>query len=279
MNSARSHIYPVVALRKQDGKTIANQPRGMFNQAMLRTTINILVLAALWCQPAWAQNVPSALERAVDLELILMADGSGSVDDEEFILQRHGHAKALRDPDIFRAIKSGILGRIALSYVEWSGPDLKVPIVNWTVIRTKADLDNFAGLLETHPRELYGGGTAVGDAIVHGADSILKNVFDGTRRVIDISGDGPDRNGMDAVDGRDYAVAKRITINGLPILAFEGDGLAEFFRDNVIGGRGAFFIAANGFKDFYRAVRRKLILEIAGKMPRSSTQTAKAPNN
>ena len=81
---------------------------------------------------------------------------------------------------------------------------------------------------------------------------------------------------MDAVDGRDYAVAKRITVNGLPILAFEGDGLAEFFRDNVIGGRGAFYIAASGFKDFFRAVRRKLILEIAGTTPGGPHQTAKS---
>jgi len=261
---------------------MANQLGAMFNPVMFRTIFIVLSLVLAWHHTALAQRAPTALERAVDLELILMADGSGSVDDEEFILQRHGYAKALRDPDIFRAIKGGILGRIALSYVEWSGPDLKVPIVNWTVIRTKADIQNFAKMLETHSKELYDGGIAVGDAIVYGVESILKNVFDGSRRVIDISGDGPDRNGMDAVDGRDYAVAKRITVNGLPILAFEGDGLAEFFRDNVIGGRGAFYITASGFyitasgfKDFYRAVRRKLILEIAGKTPDTLHQTAK----
>ena len=204
-----------------------------------------------------------------------MADGSGSVDDEEFILQRHGYAKALRDPGIIRAIKGGFLGRIALSYVEWSGPDLKVPIVNWTVIRNSADIEAFAKTLETHPRELYGGGTAVGDAIVYGAESILGNVYDGTRRVIDLSGDGPDRNGMAGMDGRDYAIAKRITVNGLPILAFEGDGLEAFYRDNVIGGPGAFYVAARGFKDFFNAVRRKLILEIAGKTPDNANQIAK----
>ena len=217
-----------------------------------------MAAALLWQNEAASQSLPSARDRAVDLELILMADGSGSVDDEEFILQRHGYAKALRDPEIMRAIRNGFLGRIALSYVEWSGPELKVPIVDWTVIATRADIEAFAKQLEEHPRELYGGGTAVGDAIVYGADSILGNIYDGTRRVIDISGDGPDRNGMDAVDGRAYAIAKNITVNGLPILAFEGDGLAEFFRDNVIGGRGAFYIAASGFKDFFRAVRRKL---------------------
>lgn len=244
---------------------------------MIRGILFIFSVALFWHQTAVAQS-PTARDRAVDLELILMADGSGSVDDEEFILQRHGYAKALRDPAIIQAIKGGILGRIALSYVEWSGPDLKIPIVDWTVIRNEADIAAFAKVLEGHPRELYGGGTAVGDAIVYGADSILGNTYDGTRRVIDISGDGPDRNGMDAADGRAYAMAKRITVNGLPILAFEGDGLAEFFRDNVIGGPGAFYIAASGFKDFFRAIRRKLILEIAGKTPAGFRQTAQNPS-
>jgi hypothetical protein len=246
----------------------------MCNQPTLRKIVFIFTFVIVWPQTALAQNAPTALQRAVDLELILMADGSGSVDDEEFILQRFGYAKALRDPAIIRAIKGGILGRIALSYVEWSGPELKVPIINWSVIRNKAEIDAFAKTLEDHPRELFTGGTAVGDAIVYGAKSILGNVYDGTRRVIDLSGDGPDRNGMDAVDGRNYAVAKRITVNGLPILAFKGDGLAEFFRDNVIGGPGAFYVAASGFKDFFSAVRRKLILEIAGRTPAGPHQTA-----
>jgi hypothetical protein len=239
---------------------------------MVQRLLFVLLFVVLWHQPSLAQKAPLA---AVDLELILMADGSGSVDDEEFILQRRGTAKALRDPAIIKAIKGGILGRIALSYVEWSGPELKVPIVDWTIIRTGPDIAAFAKTLEDHPRELYGGGTAVGDAIVYGAESILRNKIDGTRRVIDISGDGPDRNGMNAIDGRDYAVSKRITVNGLPILAFEGDYLAEFFKTNVIGGPGAFYIAAQGFKDFYTAIRRKLILEIAGKKPADSNQTAR----
>ena len=80
---------------------------------------------------------------------------------------------------------------------------------------------------------------------------------------------------MDAADGRDYAVSKRITVNGLPILAWEGDYLAEFFKTDVIGGPGSFYIAANGFEDFYTAIRRKLILEIAGKMPTDNTRTAR----
>lgn len=238
---------------------------------MVQRIFFAFLLAAFWQHSALAQKAPPS---AVDLELILMADGSGSVDDEEFILQRRGTAKALRDPAIIKAIKSGILGRIALSYVEWSGPELKVPIVDWTIIQNEVHIAAFAKKLEEHPRELYGGGTAVGDAIVYGAESILRNKIDGTRRVIDISGDGPDRNGMDAAEGRDYAVSRRITVNGLPILAFEGDYLAEFFKTDVIGGPGAFYIAAQGFKDFHTAIRRKLILEIAGRTPTDPNKRA-----
>ncbi len=205
----------------------------------------------------------AAARERVDLELILMADGSGSVDDEEFLLQRIGYARALRHPTILRAVTGGRLGRIALTYVEWSGPELHVPIVPWTVIRTKEDLEAFAGKLESHPRELYGGGTALGDAIVYGMKSLQSNAYQGTRSVIDISGDGPDRDGLDAKAGRDQAVAAGFTVNGLPILT-GWPGLERFFFDNVIGGPGAFVEAARGFRDVYYAIRRKLIREIAG---------------
>ena len=223
---------------------------------------------------------PATAREAVDLELILMADGSGSIDDEEFVLQRRGYARALRSPQIIKAIRRGVLGRIALSYVEWSGPSLHVPIVPWTVIRTKADIAAFAKILEEHPRELDGGGTAVGDAILYGARSIKENAFDGTRRVIDLSGDGPDKNGQPAVIGRDHAVAQGITVNGLPIIEWY-PRLDIFFRDNVIGGRGAFLVQAQTFKDVYDAIRRKLILEIAGgtpsEMPRSAENIPTRP--
>lgn len=205
---------------------------------------------------------PVKAQGKVDLELILMADGSGSVDDEEFTLQRIGYARALRDPRVIDAIRSGPLGRIALSYVEWSGPELHVPIVPWTMIRTKQDIASVAGILESHPRELYGGGTAIGDAILYGVQALKGNAFDGRRRVIDISGDGPDRNGLPAYLGRDKAVAEGVTVNGLPILQGYLD-LAEFFRDNVIGGPGAFSIPARRFADVETAIRIKLIREIA----------------
>jgi hypothetical protein len=208
-------------------------------------------------------STPAHAQEKVDLELILMVDGSGSVDDDEFILQRLGYAQALRNPRVLSAIRNGPLGRIALAYVEWSGPDLKVPIVPWMVVKDAASIEKVAKLLEKTPRQLYGGGTAIGDAILYGARSIQANVFDGKRRVIDLSGDGPDRNGLPAVFGRDRAVAAGITVNGLPIIG-EFGGLDVFFLDNVIGGPGAFSIPAKTFKDFNAAVLTKLIREISG---------------
>ncbi len=211
-------------------------------------------------------SVPSIAQKKipVDLELILMADGSGSVDDAEFLIQRQGYAKALRHPDIWHGISSGILRRIALSYVEWSGPNLQIPIIGWTVIEKKSDIDAFAKKLETLPRELYSGGTAIGNAILYGANSIKSNRFEGTREVVDLSGDGWDRNGLPAAQGRDQAVKMGITVNGLPILDEFRVGLDKFFVSDVIGGRGAFSVPANGFKDVFFAIRRKLILEISG---------------
>lgn len=223
---------------------------------MLRTIRLGLLLAMILAPPA-------AAGMKVDLELILMADASGSIDHEEFLLQRRGYARALRDPRVINAIRYGRHGRIALSYVEWSGPELQVPVVPWTVIRDKADIISFAERLEETPRQLFFGGTAPGNAILHGVLSLQSNSYQGRRLVIDLSGDDADKDGLPAALGRDRAVAAGITVNGLPIL--EGwPELGPFFRDNVIGGPGAFFIPALGFRDFEIAIRKKLIREIAG---------------
>ena len=218
---------------------------------------------------------PALAQEKVDLELILMADGSGSIDDQEFLLQRRGYARALHHPRVIGAIRNGALGRIALTYVEWSGAFLQVHIVPWTVIRTKTDIAAFAKQLEQRPRELDGGGTAVGSAILYGAQSLRENVFDGKRRVIDLSGDGADKDGLPAIVGREQAVAQGITVNGLPILDLVRHYVEMFFMDNVIGGPGAFSIPAQGFKDFYRAILTKLIREIAD-IRSGDTQAAEA---
>lgn len=250
---------------------LARRRSGVLNGLMLRATL--LALALVLCTLSEAL----ALEK-VDLELILMADGSGSVDGEEFLLQRRGYARALRQPRVASAIRNGPLGRIALSYVEWSGSSLQVPIAPWRVIRSAADIEAFARQLESRPRALQGGGTAVGSAILFGVQSLNENAYHGTRRVIDLSGDGPDKDGVAAAIGRDRAVAQGITVNGLPILSPQRPTLDIFFQDNVIGGPGAFSIPARGFKDFYNAILNKLIREIAGRAtPPSARSLAQVP--
>ena len=199
----------------------------------------------------------------VDLELILMADASGSIDHEEFLLQRQGYAQALRDPRVADAVLSGPLGRIALSYVEWSGATLQTAIVPWIMIRDRAGLADFAKRLEEVPRQIFYGGTAPGNAILYAVASLQSNAYQGLRQVIDVSGDDQDIDGIAVTQGRDLAVAEGITVNGLPIL----DGwpeLGPFFRDNVIGGPGAFYVVADDFRDFAIAIRKKLIREIVG---------------
>jgi len=233
---------------------------------MLRWLVLLCLAVTLWAAPVRAQQ-------AVDLELILMTDVSGSIDEEEFLLQRRGYAQALRNPRVLSAIRNGPLGGIALSYVEWSGHFLKAEIVPWTLVRTAADMEKVAQILESHPREIYGGGTAVGSAILYGAESIQKNAFKGTRRVVDLSGDGPDKDGLPASVGRDQAVAQGITVNGLPITGTY-PGLDIFFLDNVIGGPGAFSIPARDFKDFQSAILTKLIREIAGVTDPDAPQAA-----
>lgn len=231
-------------------------------------------LAALALMVAVSAAPPRAqAQEKVDLELILMVDGSGSIDDDEFILQRLGYAKAFRNPRVASAIRNGRLHKISVSYVEWTGPFLQVPIIDWTVLHDKASIEAFATRLEIGPRELYTGGTAVGNAILYGAQSIKSNNFAGKRRVIDVSGDGPTNRGFPAALARDQVVAQGYTVNGLPVLG-NYPGLDVFFLDNVIGGPGAFSIPARTFKDFNSAILSKLIREIAVMEVPRGTQTA-----
>jgi len=227
----------------------------------MKKRLFIALSLALLLAPA--RPLPASAQMAVDLELILMADASGSIDFDEFQLQRQGYARALLDPRVHDAIRGGRHGRIAIAYVEWSGPHMQHAIVPWTLIQDQADLEFVARQLIESPREIFYGGTAPGNAILYGALSIKANAFLGRRRVIDVSGDDSDIDGVPATFGRDQAVAQGITVNGLPILD-DWPPLAKFFRDNIIGGPGAFSIPAKGFKDFGVAIRRKLIREIAG---------------
>jgi hypothetical protein len=220
----------------------------------LRRTLLALALS-IW-------TVVGAPAQEVDLALVLAVDSSGSVDAEEFALQRKGYAGALTHPDVLAAIRRGPIGAIAVTVVEWSGPMIRHVVVDWTRISDENGAVAVAARLLSLPRTIFGGGTAVGAAIDFGMEMLGRSPFSAIRRTIDVSGDGINNRGRPAAVARDEAVAQRVTINGLAIVEF-GNDIEGYYRDHVIGGPGAFVIRADGFADFARAVRRKLILEIA----------------
>ena len=218
-----------------------------------------------------------AAERAVDLELLLAADVSDSMDLEEATLQRQGFVQAFRHPDVIDVIKRGELGRIAVAYVEWAGEFSQSMLVDWTEIANAVDAAAFADAIEAASVQtaLW---TSISAVIDYGVRQFEDNGFRGERRIIDISGDGPNNKGRYVVHARDQAVAADIVINGLPIV---NDRLGPFgfpplpnldlyYEDCVIGGPGSFIVVADGFQDFARAIRRKMLLEIAGMVPREA---------
>lgn len=231
--------------------------------------LTVFVIGAIVAPPTSV----SARPVAVDLELVLAVDVSGSIDAEEAALQRQGYIDAIADPEVIRAIRSGILGRIAITYFEWAGDGWQIPVLDWTLIDGADAAKGFArSLADATPGS--GPWTSISQAIDYGAMLIRTNNFDGTRRIIDVSGDGPNNTGGLVVPARDAAIAQRITVNGLPIINDRLNfgrqpmpNLDLYYRNCVIGGPGAFMVVAHGFRSFAKAIRRKLILEIAGLEP------------
>ncbi len=216
---------------------------------------------------------PAAAETAVDLELVLAVDTSRSIDGYEYSLQREGYAKALTHPEVIRAITSGLVRRIAVAYVEWSGQAEQATLVDWTAIDGPASAASFAKTLMGLPRR-YSDGTGLSAAIDFAAGQFDGNGFGGARRVIDVSGDGPNNRGRPTRAARDDAVAKGVTINGLAILndrpsrpPWPEEAVDAHYRNEVIGGPGAFMIVVDDFEAFAEGIRKKLILEIAGARP------------
>ncbi|MEK9848801.1 MAG: DUF1194 domain-containing protein, partial [Rhodospirillaceae bacterium] len=210
----------------------------------------------------------------VDLQLALGSDVSFSVDREEARLQRNGYVAAFREPAVLQAIKRGRLGRIAVMYFEWGGYQDIHLAANWTVIKDKQSIEAFARRLEAVGR-LNSLLTSISSAIEFSVAQTDANNFTSRRKVIDLSGDGPNNIGNLVTVTRDVAVARGFTINGLPIIngrpTFAGfpqmKNLDLYYRDCVIGGDRAFHVVANNFEDFGRAIIRKLILEIAELTP------------
>ncbi len=223
-----------------------------------------VLLLVVIVQPATAQEIP------VDVELVLAVDVSASIDGGEVNLQRVGYVQALTDPRVIGAMLSGPLGRVAVTYVEWSVTQRVT--VGWTVISSAADAAAFAAAVNAIPIP-QGGLTSITGAIDFTAGLFDGNGIEGTRQVIDLSADGRDSRGLEeeVSDARDRALSKGITINGLVInpqqeqtevegVKYDLDG---YFREVVIGGPGAFTVVTESPADFPRAVVNKLVLEIA----------------
>ncbi len=210
----------------------------------------------------------------VDLELVLLADATGSISEDEIAFQRRGYAEAMADPAVLGAIAQGAHGRIAVAYVEWADAVSQDVVSDWMVVDGPSAAAEFGRRLAQAPRRAHGR-NAIGAALMKGVAMIEGNDHEGFRKVIDLSADSANNwNGPSIEEGRQAALAAGITVNGLAILCRSCDSgraagydLEAAFAERIVGGPGHFVVTADGDAAFADAVRRKLILEIAGAPP------------
>ena len=218
---------------------------------------------------AAALTLPVQAKAAVDLLLVLAIDVSRSIVESDAILQRNGYRAAITDPEVLDAVRGGALGSIAVAYVEWAGFDRQQLLLPWTRIASAEDAAAWSGALAAKPWNSISW-TSLSGALRFSGRVLADAPFEGTRRVIDVSGDGVNNNGPDAEPERDRLVGSGVVINGLPIVndrprygMSSGDELVPYYTNAVVGGPGHFVIMAENFDSFGQAVRRKLIQEIA----------------
>jgi hypothetical protein len=251
---------------------------GAFARGVMRKGVLALLVVALLAGRSVAETV--------DLELVLLADVSRSVDDEEFKLQRQGYAAALMDPRVLRAFFSGAHRAVALTFIEFAGADEQTVIAGWTIVRDEEGAAELAQKILTSPRAHYGR-TGIGAAIEFAMVRFGQGGVASERRVIDVSADGTSNSGRAVQSARDAAVAAGVTINALVIVSevpspwnpahtHPPGGLPEYFRENVIGGVDAFHLVVEDFKSFGEAVVKKLVREIAGASQRGTSHAAVA---
>ncbi|MBL0404253.1 DUF1194 domain-containing protein [Microvirga aerilata] len=227
--------------------------------------LSVLVTGLLTVAPAW-HRAPTD----VDLALVLAVDVSTSMDPDEQNLQRQGYVEAFRSPLVHHAIYTGMLGRIAVTYVEWAGahtPGYQSVIIPWTILESPKDAIAFANGLARAPSHRVPG-TSISKAIDFSMALLSSGDFRARRRVIDISGDGSNNQGGLVTEARDKAIARGVTINGLPIMLKEPERgenatLDAYYRDCVIGGSNAFMIPVRERKQFLMETRAKIVREIA----------------
>ena len=237
--------------------------------AATRRSVNWLIGAVILLLLA---PTARAAER-VDLLLVLASDVSRSVDAQKFELQRRGYGTAITDPRVIDAIKSGAAGGIAICFLEWSGVMSQKVVIDWTLVRDAESARQFSDRILEAPRS-FADRTSISAAIDFSMAQLERAPFEATRRTIDVSGDGTNNSGRDVAGARDEALAKGITINGLVILSERPlawnpehtnppGGLDHYYRQNVVGGPGAFVLVAENFNSFGQALINKLIAEIA----------------
>ena len=239
------------------------------------------VAAATFAAVATPLARAHAQTETVDAAIVLAADVSRSIDDGEFELQRRGYAKAVTSPQFLQAVQAGAHGAVALCLVEWAGPDQQAVVAKWMVIRDGEGAAEFAKILLDAPRS-SAGRTAIGDGIDYAVAQLAAAGITAVRRVIDVSGDGTNNSGRDVTAARDDAVAKGIIINGLAIInektggipgtflyahTHPPGGLPDYYRNNVIGGPGAFVLQIVNFDTFAEAMTEKLITEVSDASP------------
>lgn len=239
----------------------------MFDCAAPRRFLAVLLLAVSMLVGGRCE---AQTETEVDLALVLAVDVSRSMDDDEQRLQRDGFVEAFRSPVVHEAIRKGMLGRIAVVYMEWSGPAEQKVVVPWTVVDGPERAIGFSERLARAPiGRIFS--TSISGAIDYGMRLLGESGVDPVRRVIDVSGDGPNNTGRMVTSARDDAVAQGVTINGLPFMLKRPTGFGDiesldlYYQDCVIGGPGAFIVPVREARHFAEAIRTKLVREIAGR--------------
>jgi Protein of unknown function (DUF1194) len=242
------------------------------------------LVVALMATAGW---IPAFAAERVDLLLVLAADISRSVDAIKFQLQRSGYAAAFSNPRVIDGIRGGPSRRIAVTFVEWSGPLSQETVIDWTVIGDEETAHQFSDRIVEAPRA-FADSTSISAGIDFAITRLDQAPYEAHRRVIDVSGDGDNNAGRDVAAARDEAIAKGVTINGLviltelPSLSYSTHtnppgGLANYYRRNVIGGPGAFVVVAENFNSFGNAIIKKLIREIAQPVPQQRPSTQRHP--
>jgi hypothetical protein len=213
---------------------------------------------------------PGDAGEPVDVTLVLAVDVSRSMSADELRIQRQGYAEAIRSPEVIEAIEQGAYGKIAIAMYEWAADFSHTEVFGWTLIENRADAVRVADLILAAPNVRLNR-TSISGAIQKGVEMLEASPYDGFRRVIDISGDGPNNQGQRVVPVRDAALRKGVVINGLPLMTRGGPGfgfnieeLDAYYRDCVIGGPGSFLVPVTDWEQFPAAVRRKLVQEIGG---------------